>query len=366
MSFRYFTAHLLTRERLADFLPLSDVSLTDPLRGIGECKASVNLAAPSLAGVDMEAATDPDSTALFVEVTEDINGDPVRSVLWGGPIDSRSYKRSTRSFALSASQYESLFALRFAHLTRNRKAVDQLVLAREWLADAQASPGGNFGVVAAGTESSGVPRDRVHAAYELPNVLGGIEAMATADRGFDYGIDVRLDALDRPQPVIVFSYPERTSGAGHVLLELGPDGGNIADYSWPESAAPSRSFATGQGGDVTLLTYATDPAVDAGQRVLREQSISYSDAALTAAYLQARANADERAARRRATTIIVELAPGLPLSSYIVGDRARLRIRDERFPAGIDLAGVRIVQRDVRPPARGAGLQVTLTLDLAA
>jgi hypothetical protein len=46
-----------------------------------------------------------------------------------------------------------------------------------------------------------------------------------------------------------------------------------------------------------------------------------------------------------------------------VGDYARVRIRDQRFPNGLDTVA-RITQIDARPPGRQSDEQVTLALDL--
>lgn len=354
-TYRYLFADLRTNKVLAE-LPVRRPHFELGLPRAGSFSATLPLTDPKITALDPINATIPTRTAIYVD------RDGV--LLWGGIIWTRRYKSATKTLELAGAEFRSYFDHRDIVVTASYAGADQLAIARALVTDAQAYTGGDIGI-SVGTQVSGVLRDRTYNGYELKNLGEALTQLSEVENGFDLAVDVAYVA-GVPTKTLSLGYPRRGRRA--------PDSGwlfdypgNIADYDWPEdgTAMATTRRATGAGDQQGMLVAsATDPSlIDAGYPLL-EDVRAYGDVVIQST-LQAHANADLAASKQILTlpTLTVRADMDPTIGTYIVGDDARVRITDERFPAGVD-GFFRIVNIAVDPQDDGPE-KVVLTLGQA-
>lgn len=354
-TYRYLFADLRTNQVLAE-LPLKSPHFELGLPRAGAFSGSLPLGDAKIAALDPINATIPTRTAVYVD------RDGV--LLWGGIIWTRRYRSNSKTLELTGAEFRSYFDYRQIITTAPFAGIDQLAIARSLVTAAQAYTGGDIGVTV-GAETSGVLRDRTYNGYELKNVGEALTQLCEVDAGFDLAVDVAYVA-GVPTKTLALGYPRRGRRA--------PDSGwmfeypgNITDYEWPEDgtgmATTRRATGAGDQQGMLIATAPDTSLIDAGYPLL-EDSRAYGDVVVQAT-LQAHANADLAASRQVLTipTITVRADMDPMIGTYIVGDDCRVRIQDERFPAGID-GFFRIVNITVDPQDNGPE-KVVLTLGQA-
>ena len=357
-TYRYLFADLLTNQILAE-LPLTGVSFTQQLNQSGTLNGHLLLSAVNSAQFNVNAATIPGRSAIYV----DRNGD----LIWGGVIWNRTYNSAEQVLNLTAREFESYFERRRISATQSFTNTDQLVIARTLIDDAQLVPSGDIGVIT-GSETSGVLIDRVYYDYELKNVYQAIQDLSRAEDGFDFNINVSYDPItEEPIKTLVLGYPR--SGVIYdlndpqALVFMFP-AGNIVEYEYPEDAsiAANTIYALGAGSNEgKLLSIAQDTTKITDGWAVLEDVANYSDVT-DSALLDELSLGQVLAVSYPPTTIkIVVPAYVTPtLNDYNIGDDARLIITDERFPGTLD-AIYRIVALNVQPGEDGPE-RVTITL----
>jgi hypothetical protein len=359
--FTYLVHDLLTRE-LITTLDLTGVSFSDPLTGAGQLGATL-VVDPDADFNTLRRAVDLDRAAIYV-----VSG---RQILWPGVIISAPYDHSAGTISLTAVQMSSWLADRL-HGTGTTAtkwtAKDQLQIARELVTYAQTGVG--CPKIKVGAETSGVNRDLTIDAQSFVAVDGLIDGMAKATNGFDWSISARYAAADGlPELYLGLYYPERKSGAsGTLFFSNDSKGGNIQSFTWPNDASQRKTkvWALGDGDVPKMMTASdTDPEVLAGRRLLREKTTSYTGKGITkAATLASNARAERLALSDTVGTATIDLTIDDPnVASYVVGDRARIRLQDMWLD--VDLPAVRIIDRSIHDEDRSQTAQVTLTLDVS-
>lgn len=362
-EFQYFTTDLRTGIPLTD-LPLSGVSFGTRLKTVGDLRGTVPLRSLNKNRKltseqtyqervrELIAGTVPTRTALWVEFN--------RELVWGGIIFARNYDSAAGQWDLSCREFMSFYEDKFFHrdtgdlLARMPFVqVDQLVIARALISHVSAKTGGDIGMIL-GSETSGVLRDRTYRVTKYKPILQAVDELSNVINGFDYAVDVFYDAARVPQKRLTLSYPRRG-------LKRGPDTplmfefpGNVLQYTYPEDGSDmaTRSHAQGEGsGRDMKRSFKTSNLIGAGWP-LYEQMRSYTDVKKQST-LDDHAQADLDAADQPTTLpkLTVPIDADYPLGSFIVGDHARVRIDDIRFPDGFDQRQ-RIVGYAVNPDQR--------------
>lgn len=354
-TYRYILCDLLTNTELAE-LPLANVTFDLRLNGAGSLSADLPLTDPKVRAFDPIGDTLPGRTAIYVD------RDGV--LLWGGIVWTRRTDQSNK-LQLGCQEFESYFARRLITADAVFTQADQLAIARSLINTAQGKTGGNIGVLV-GTETSGVLRDRVYDGYALKPVLEALQQLSAVQDGFDYAIEVFWDTTTgRPGKLLRLSYPQRgvVANLSGLLWEYP---GNVQGYVWPEDATAQATtmYATGAGtppGQLQSVAGGTIPGYP-----LLESKQSYTDVKIQAT-LDGHAAADLAAMQAPVVVPTITVRADLDpfIGSYTVGDEARLRITDDRFPGTNSAAGLDVTKRitaiRVTPPGSRPE-SVTLTL----
>ena len=357
-TYRYLFANLVSNEVIAE-LQITGVNFTQSLNASGTLNGSILLSGVPIAA-NVTASTTPGRTALYVD------RDGV--IVWGGIIWSRSYNSKDQKLQISAREFESYFEHRRISANQVYFNTDQLTIAQGLMNVAQAETNGNIGVVV-GSETSGVLVSRIFYNYEQKTVYQALLDLSRSDNGFDFAIKSAYDTSGNIIKTFELGYPrigEAYSTSSTTIPVFEFPAGNVTEYEYPEdgSLVANKIYATGAGSNEGKLIYnavATDKLIDGWP--LLESSVSYNDI-YDATLIQNLAAGRVAAMSYPPTTVKLVVAPALDpvLGSYIVGDDARLRIQDDRFPDGIDQI-YRITALNVTPGETGPE-RATLTLTL--
>lgn len=365
-TYRYLLADLLTNTIIAE-LPLTGVSFGSQLNQAGAFQGHVLLSGIDTVGFNVANSTIPGKCAIYV----DRDG----ILVWGGIIWGRSYQSTNQTLTINAREFESYFEKRRITSTQVFTNTDQLSIAQNLISLAQGVPYGDIGV-AVGVETSGVLVSKTYYEYEKKTYYSALQDLSRAENGFDFNIDVAYDGSGAPSKTLTLGYPR----IGQVYSATNPSAllfefpaSNVVEYEYPEdgSLIANTLYALGAGSNEGKLeaTYQDSTFLSAGWALYEEQS-NYSDVT-DATYLAQLAEGQVNAVAYPPTVIrVVVPAYVAPVyGSYAIGDDARLRITDERFPAtgtgtsvqaGLDQV-YRIVGIEVQPGENGPE-RVTLTL----
>ena len=355
-QYRYLFTDVLTNAVLAE-LPITGVNFTQQLNTAGTFTGHILLSGVNVTGLNVLNATIPARCAVWV----DRNGE----LVWGGVIWNRTYHSGTQKLTITAREWESYFERRRITQTVSFTNVDQALIAQTLIQNAQSATYGNIGVIV-GSETTGVTVSRTYYNYELKSVFGAILDLSRATNGFDFNIYASYDNDGNPQKTFVIGYPRygntwTTNPNSKPVWELT---GNIVNYEYPEdgSIAANSVYAIGAGSNEgKLISLAQDTSKFTAGWPLLEDQITYSDVT-DSTYLGNLASGYVGNVSYPPTTIKLVAPPYInpTLNDFDLGDSARIRIVDDRFPAGLD-ATYRIVAINVTP-GEDAPEEVTLTL----
>ena len=360
-TYRYLFADLQTNTIIAE-LPLTGVSFTQQLNQSGSFQGHLLLSGVNAAAFNIDASTIPGRNAIYV----DRNG----VLVWGGVIWGRSYNSTDQTLSLSALEFMSYFGHRRITSTTAFNNIDQLVIAKTLIQNAQNATYGNIGVLynTQGQTTSGVLVDRVYYDYELKTVFNAIQDLSRQRNGFDFDIDVYYDNITG-LPVKAFNtfYPKlgtTWSASNPSALVFNFPAGNIVEYEYPEdgSIVANRIYALGAGSNEgKLISVAEDVTKFAEGWALLEEQSNYSDVT-DQQVLDELAVGQVNAQSYPPTTVKVVVPPFVDpvYGTYQVGDEVRLMIIDNRFPQGLDEI-YRLVGLSVQPGEDGPE-RATLTL----
>lgn len=154
-TYRYLFVELSGNEIIAE-LPLTGVGFTQQLNQAGNFSGHILLSGINTDQFNVDAATTPGKCGLYV----DRNG----TLVWGGVIWARAYNSTSQTLSISATEWISYFAHRRVNQTVEFTNIDQLVIAKTLIQDAQAETYGDIGVLynSEGETTSGVLVNRVY------------------------------------------------------------------------------------------------------------------------------------------------------------------------------------------------------------
>ncbi|PVE04659.1 hypothetical protein [Streptomyces scopuliridis] len=347
-TYTYLFCDLMTDVVLAE-LPLSDVTYSTELNGIGTLRASIPYT-DETAPLDPEAASTPGRTALYVD------RDGV--IVWGGIIWTRQPNSGSSSKEIQAAEFLSYYQRRYVKTTLStdtsliintgyvpdgqRLYPDQKYVMWSLLNYAHTQTGGQPGISTAllTAPAHGITRNVTYFGYERPEIYKAISDLAAADDGFDFAIECGWNpAANNVAPTRYRRartwYPRRgrTASESGLVFAKGGQGASILSYDWPEDGTAMATEISGLGdgtGEAKVTSIAQDTARLASGWPLLEQVTTYDGVidqvqltGLTAAELAARGQAQ--------TQPVFEVSADTDpqFGSYAVGDEALFVIDPE-------------------------------------
>ena len=291
-------------------------------------------------------------------------------MVWGGVIWARQYNSTSQTLSVTAREWISYFEHRRITADVDFDNIDQLVISKTLIENAQAATYGNInvGYNSEGQTTSGILVDRTYYNYELKNVFQAIQDLSRQSDGFDFHIDVAYDGITGlPTKYFNTYYPRSglvyTAGDIDVPVFIFP-AGNMVEYEYPEdgAAVANSIYALGAGSNEgKLISNAQDAPKFAEGWALLENVANYSDITDQTvldnlATAQVIANSYPPVVLR----VVVPAFENPVFGTYEIGDDARVIIQDNRFPTGLDEV-YRLVGVSVQPGENGPE-RVTLTL----
>jgi hypothetical protein len=360
-TYRYLFVDLLSNTIIGE-LPLTSVSFTQQLNQPGSFQGHLLLSGINADKYNVQLSTIPARCGLYV----DRDG----ILVWGGVIWGRSYNSTSQTLTFNAQEWISYFEHRRVTQDVDFVEIDQLVIAKTLIEDAQNATYGDIGVGynSAGQTSSGVLVDRTYYSYELKNVFQAIQDLSRQGDGFDFSIDVEYDAItDLPVKNFNTYFPRSGTaysfGNANVPVFTFP-AGNMVEYEYPEdgSVVANTVYALGAGSNEgKLISVGQDITKLTEGWALLETTSNYSDI-IDETVLQELANAQSLATSYPPVVlkVVVPAYVDPVFGTYQLGDDARIIITDSRFPNTLDEI-YRIVGLTVQPGENGPE-RVTLTL----
>ena len=356
-NYRYLFADVLTNQVLTE-LPLTSVNFTQQLNTAGTFTGKLLLSGVDAAGLNVANSTIPGRTAIYVD------RDGV--LVWGGVLWTRDWTAKDQMLAFTAREFESYFERRRITADTVFYGVDQLAAVQTIVNNAQAVTNGNVGITV-GTETSGVLINRTFYGYEYKTVFSAIQELSKTSTGFDFNITVAYDSNGLPSRTLHLGYPRwgRTYLATSQNALVFDMPGNVIDYEWTEDGitAANTVYALGAGSNPGKLTATSvdSTKISSGWPILEDQ-INYSDV-IDSTLLTTLSAGQVGAVSYPPQTIKLLVSPSLDpvFGSYEVGDSARIRIKDDRFPAGLD-AVYRIISFNMQAGENNQAEEVTITL----
>ena len=356
-NYRYLFADVLTNQVLTE-LPLTSVNFTQQLNTAGTFTGKLLLSGVNASGLNVANSTIPGRTAIYVD------RDGV--LVWGGVLWTRDWTAKDQMLAFTAREFESYFERRRITADTVFYGVDQLAAVQTIVNNAQAVTNGNVGITV-GTETSGVLINRTFYGYEYKTVFSAIQELSKTSTGFDFNITVAYDSNGLPSRTLHLGYPRW----GQTYLATSQNAlvfdmpGNVIDYEWTEDGitAANTVYALGAGSNPGKLisTSVDSTKISSGWPILEDQ-INYSDI-VDSTLLTTLSAGQVGAVSYPPQTIKLLVSPSLDpvFGSYEVGDSARIRIKDDRFPAGLD-AVYRIISFNMQAGENNQAEEVTITL----
>lgn len=358
-DYTYLLVDILTN-RVVYEVPMYGTWFQRTLSGTGNMTATIAMNAAGYNNQDIKGCTIPGKIALYA-----LCGD---AVIWGGPIWTRTYNRSSKSLSLTGQTWES-WAYRFfptASLTYISQEQRNIAIAlfqdmqNVALQNAQFTLPSNYPTQVARTEH--FPQSDLRSYGEL------IEYLSEFDTGFDFEIVPQMDSNGVIQRVVHFGSPrlgdpQATSG---VLYEYP---GSITDYTYSENVAEAavKAYGVGAGEGTGLLqTSYTQADIVAGGTYPLLQSVYTNKDVTVPATLQAQTKMYGDSKRPPIINWTINVDPSLEplLGTWSLGDEAHITIDDEGFFPDRPFEGfVRVIGWELNPPSADTAENLVLLLE---
>ncbi|WP_436777963.1 hypothetical protein [Yinghuangia sp. YIM S09857] len=355
----------LRTDDIIDSLPLDHVRFDDRI-GCGGALTG-RFALPDTETAGRAEAVVPARTAVWVQRGGNIwwGGVVWRTARHGGPAGD--------ALEIVAATWDSYLDHRILYAGKESDtAVDQLVLARELVEQAQAQPNGDIGITTSDTVMSGVRRRARYADSDLTRIGEALRQLADRRDGFEWHIastrepatGYRTKRLDLGYPVLASELPDlEYSGPGAVL-------GYAYKYDGSRMATMWRSRGGRTGGAGHLMSHVweiTDvlhPA-DADLTWPRLDGASEDTDCGRRETLDSQAQDALRAAWHAPASLDATVPLDAGTDPALLGRHVRLRLEEPWHDGGLDRR-MRVVGFAVETPATGARETVRLTLGAAA
>jgi hypothetical protein len=346
-------------------LPMTGVNFSSQLNSVGTFQGHVLLSGFNGTSANVYSGTIPAKTILWVLYTDPITFTTIP--VWSGVIWAREYDSISQTLSISAQEVISLYNRRRISTTKTYSTfTDPAVIARQLLQYTEGLSHGNTGLTYNSTTTAYSTKN-IYEGYQLKTVYQAIKDLAS--RFFDFRIA---------------PYWNLTTGTLYNQFQIGVGSdynaqfspifqfpGNVIEYKFPEDGASATNTLYGLGyganNQKLLVTY-TDPALigASGDWPLLEDSASYTDIP-DLQLLKDLTKGQGDATSYPPTTVEIVIPPYVDpyYSGYTVGDEARVSIKDDFFPNGINQI-LRIVAISVNPGETGPSrVTITLTRQLA-
>jgi len=330
-QYRFFSSDILTGAVLAE-LPLYGISLDRRLSGVGNFTGTFRVGTGLHLDEDLLEGTKPGKCCVYVERDG--------TVIWGGPIWSRTYASNGKTISLTAQTWESVFDRIVILEDFVKEGVEQLQIFKDLIDALQAQPNSNLGFDTSMINAvpSGVLRTVLVPGYEYHFAQTIISDLVSSDNAFDYTIDLLPSGIqDHPNRFVRVGYPQL--GSSNSGLEFDYPG-NILRYWWRESGGGTRFTVLGAGtgpATITAVTEASDLLAEGYPSwwiVKKYPSIGTTEDS------SSKAAGDAIQFRMPLSNPTFELKPDRipPYDAWSqLGDSFTVHIEDPRFPNGKDI-----------------------------
>ncbi|CAM5609021.1 hypothetical protein GCM10010329_17410 [Streptomyces spiroverticillatus] len=352
----------LRSDQLLDVLPVQQVTLDDWIGKTGSFAGTVPVPNAAIATRARRAIL-PGRTAVWVERD--------RAIWWGGILWTANVSSSDRGFLgvqIQAGGWDSYLDHRLLLDSHKATQTDQFDIARALVDYAQSTPGGDIGIEA-GTELSGVLRDREYSRYDMPTMRDLLAQLGSVEGGFEWRIASyrdpesgrRIKRLQLGSPVI-------RAGTNTIVLD---HPGPVLSYAWPIDAT-GKANAWQSRGATTNQNQATDSVPLVSELLVDRDDIAAGWPRLDGSSdystvsdlrtLNAHAAADKARALDPRTIPEITVRMDGSISPALLGATIRLRVRDLWWPEGLDQR-YRVVGLAITPPERGRAETARLYLE---
>lgn len=309
-NYTYVTTDLVTGQ-IVEEVPLSSVRWGRGLNTAGGFSGSINARHPKAAAEVLY----PCKRGLYVIR----NGLVVwAGIIWGARLDNGNVEVAARGLW-------SYFSQRLILTTTTFTGVDQLVIARTLIDNAQDAPGGSIGITT-GSETCGVLRDRTYIGYECKPVAEAIEQLSATQGGFDFEI-----LTERSGSTFTNTFKLHYPKQGRRTPIVWDVGTHCDASSWQVDGDRIGNFMRGLGagdGDQMLISDASNPNV-LSEYPRYDDTVSYRDVSVPATLA---GYAELWRTRRQYPLVMpsITLRPTVDsgVGSFVCGDEVRLQGTD--------------------------------------
>lgn len=245
--FQYKTFNLLNMGEI-ETLPFTGVTFgRGPINQPGAWNGNLQISDPRVQALDWRQGSGPGTAALFVEY--------YGRLIWGGPIWTRRYQRSTGRLVVGASEFGSYLKQRLQaedYNTTWAAGADPMKIAQRVVEDAFAA-GSIAGGITLVLNPAGEGGPTVAPSYPGTSVqtiesIVSLLAQMGYSFGFDYSFDVAYQpGTTTPQVTMSFWYPRQGRPQSQTNLVVLVK--NTLDYTYDEDAtqAANRILEAGSG-----------------------------------------------------------------------------------------------------------------------
>ncbi|MBM7770893.1 uncharacterized protein with GYD domain [Actinokineospora baliensis] len=217
-------------------LPAEKITFTNTLNAPGSASVVIALDTRSRHVNALTVVTGA-ATALYVERD--------KRVVWAGLLWDASADFAAGTLTLECEGWLSYFRLRGFHATRRFDQVDQADIARELLRHAgEYGDGSRLGMIAFGSEKTGVLRDRTYKQSEHSSIGGAVEQLAAVNGGFDFSFTTEWRGDDLTTTFKI-AYPA-VGRTREITLAQGLNC-DITSATISGKSVVTHAFATGAG-----------------------------------------------------------------------------------------------------------------------
>lgn len=376
-------------------LPLSGVQFSQVMRGVGEFRASLQLADPEVIALNPWEKVIPRKTGI-VTVREEYNpvtglrtqSIPHYATVYAAPPDPHTGRMSITGQTIEGAWARNLITkgITWDNVDQAFMAADLLDPAKFSQIPLSAAPWPGWVTVDPPTVATGVVRDFTYETGQETNLLEAHQNRSKVANGYEWTTTTRVLSGTSPtaaasfRPQYVLGYPKlgrrRTDPLPIPRLRYSVDGtGNVVTYSreFDGSEVPNIVWARGNGYDeqqVSAVAINTEPSLG---YLRSEARFSDPDVSLQSTLLQYAFNYmwDKLGSEQFISKLT--LRGDLPpyFGSYSIGDDVILETNDPTWPADIRTngwveLGARIFGWVVTPPQGSQAEHVDLVISAGA
>lgn len=357
--YSYLFADILTNTVVAE-LPCYGTWFSRQLSGAGNMTATIAMNAAGYSNRDLLNTTIPGKHAMYALCND--------TVVWGGPIWSRTYNADGKALALTGQTFESWPYKFYPTATLTFLDEGQRNIVRSLFNTLQSVPLQNAHITVPPTFTTDIRRKETFHNYEVQSFGDLIDYMSEYDAGFDYEIVCELDSTGVIRRNLRLGYPKLglSKTASGLRFEYP---GSIIRYIYSENASRSalRMLGIGAGEGASMLRTTVDQTdlINSNAYPLFQQVYTNKDVSVRST-LESQTRQAGRLARTPVISITIEVDPTLDpvLGSWNLGDEMWVAIEDDaRFPNESLERDIRVTGWALTPPSSENKESLQLTLE---